>query len=269
MVNWVLLLKKLPQDKKQLQPYLTGKYQEFNGFLAREYPQLPESLRRELERNLATRKGTGFLDMLQTQSQPAVRGWAVELACFLPAELRIPRLFRALGDKDEEIKLRATEALGQLTSAEVARELVEGLVSGKWLPARIAQVLSNMGEFSLPYVAKLALSPDEKHRLYAVEILEQINTPRAGMEILRLLNDPSGVVRKRSAAALLSFSGIDSGKALVEALRQEQNPDFKVYLVKVLGRMRYGPAREVLKAQLGSGDPRIIKAASTALEQVE
>jgi len=268
MVDWVSLLKRLPQNKEQLQPYLISGHEEFNGFLSREYPCLPEDLRRELERNLATRKGTRFLDLLQAYPRAAVRTWAVELAEFLPAELRIPRLLIALGDKNDEVKLLASAGLGKLSSADVARRLVEGLAEGKWLPARVAQVLSSIAEISLPYVANLASSADEKLRLYAVDIFEQINTEQAGQEMLKLLGDSSGQVRKRASTALLSFSGINSGEALLEGLRREHDLELKIHLMKLLGRIRYGPAREILEAQLGSGNPKLERAASAALEHV-
>lgn len=265
MTDWVSLLKKLPQNKEGLMPYLKEQ-REFYSFMYTEYPNLPECTRREVERNLATRKGARFLDLLQLQKQAAVRGWATIIAGFLPAELRIPLLFNALGDRDEEVKLLATERLADLKSVEVARELVNGLESGKWLPARIAEVLSNLGDLSLPFVSRLIDSPSDQLRLNCVEILEQINTSAAGRLIIRLLDDPSDSVRKRAASALAALLGAAAGAELFAALQKEQNSACKIQLIRLLGRLKYIPARDYIEAYLQSEDPKLINASATALD---
>ena len=268
MHKWVSMLKNLPQDKDSLNDFLVdGK--DFSLFLASDYTKLEESLRRELERNLATRKGTKFLDLLQAQREAAVRLWAVELANVLPAELRIPRLLTGLGDKDEEIKLLAASSLGQMKSAGVAKQLSEGLSTGRWLPARVAEALSSMGEACLPALAELASSEEVRLRLYAVEILEQVNSGAAVKMILQMLKDKSPQVRKKAAAVLVSFPDLAHGPEAVEALAREEDLQTRLQLIRLLGKIRFEPARAVLELQLESQDPKIVQAAAAALSTID
>ena len=268
MDKWVTLLKSLPQERSQLTPFLaTGK--NFQEFMALEYWSLPEELRREVERNLATRKGAKFLDLLQLHPNHVVKTWAITIAELLPAELRIPRLLKALGDRDEGIKLIATSGLGKLKSTEVVKLLIEGLSNDQWVPARIAQTLSNMQEFALPQVIELLAHPEERIRLYAVEILEQTELASAGEALQSSLQDISPMVRKKSAAALLSFGGIFPGPALTDALRGESDPQTRLQLIRVLGKMKFGLARETILAQLHDADLKVVQAAKVALDSLE
>ncbi len=268
MQKWVSMLKNLPQDREGLNSFLMGG-KDFSSFLAADYGKLEESLRRELERNLATRKGTKFLDLLQAQTDAVIRLWAVELANFLPAELRIPRLLAGMGDKDEEIKLLAARSLGQMKSSGVARQLIAGLSTDRWLPARIAEALSSMGQASLPFLAELASNPEDRLRLNAVEILEQINTPAAREIVLQLLYDASPQVRRKAAGVLLSFSDLAYGPEALKALAQEEDLPTRLQLIRLLGKIRFEPARAVLQSQLESQDPKIVRAAAAALNGID
>lgn len=265
MTDWLQLLRNLPVDQEQLSPFLS-KENSFYDFINNAYDNLPEEQRRLVERNLTTRKGTKFLDLLQNHHKPAVRAWAVGIANLLPAELRIPRLLTALADKDDGIKISASTELGRLRSGEVVNLLIDGLVNETWLPARIAQALVAIGELALPNLVVLTKNPEEKVRLYAVEILEQFSDPIAFSAIGELLkNDPSIRIRKKAVSALTSFSDVQVGRILEDALCVESDSAVKPQIIKALGRLQVNSSCDVLRQQLLSKDEKISLAAKEAL----
>ncbi|MDA8443294.1 MAG: HEAT repeat domain-containing protein [Peptococcaceae bacterium] len=265
MPEWVDLLKHLPQQAEELASYITAD-KDLADYLTGEYRKLPEELRRGLERNLATRKGTRFFDLLQKNNNPTVRGWALLLAGFLPAELQIPRLFNGLGDKSEENKLVAACKLGKLQSKEVVELLIDGLVTGRWLPARIAQALSAMDASALPQLIKLTTNSDENIRIYAIEILASFVAPEVGPVIMQLLSDPAAKVRKKAAEVVPAFADLICPEQIGQILRSEMDMAVRLQLVRAIGQVNLPGITAILQDEANGDNQKIARAARIALE---
>jgi HEAT repeat protein len=265
MDNWLALLKNLPQDREQLIPYLNGEG-SFIDFFYQVYPGIAEPIRRELERNLATRKGLKFIDLLIAQRDPNLRRWGLELIDLLPAEMRIPRLLKVFDDKDEGIKLASAAYLGRMKSVEVVKALIQGLEEERWLPARIAQALSSMGDFGVPQLIELSKGDTEKLREYAVEILSDIGTTDAGEAVREAFDDDSSVVRKTAIKASEKFPSQFFEAALIDALLREQDIPTKIQIVRTITKLRLSKAKPALKLELTANDPKLVQAARKALE---
>ncbi len=264
MDDWLTLLKDLPQDQEGLKPYLLWD-QNFTDFLAQDYSGISESQRRVIERNLSTRKGLRFIDLLFEHKDPMIRRWALELADLLPGEMRIPRLLNSLDDKDEEIKLIAATKLGRMRSVGVAKALIKGLEEERWLPARVAQALSSMEDLGVPELIQLSKGDSEKLRIYAVEILGMIGSIRAGQAVLRALTDLSPEVRKTAVKASEQFPVEVIGPVLLTALTREQDIPIKILLIRTLTKLGITQAIPTLQREQHAENPKLAETARKAL----
>lgn len=157
---------------------------------------------------------------------PKIRAIAVERLGSTGGEGVPGLLFRAMADKNEEVRLAATAALKELADPSIAGLLVNALKEpNKWLPARVAEVLISLGSLAVPALRSALEDSDPVFRAYVIEILGEVGD-RSSVDTLHLaLGDSVANIRRQAAAALGKTGYPGSVGFLVEALN---DPEIKV-----------------------------------------
>lgn len=145
-----------------------------------------------------------MLALLDEGGRHHARAWAASVLGEVRAHRAFPSLIRALGDPDDEVRAKASGALGKLGDRRAIPYLLEHLLTdpAPFVRARIAGAL---GQFDDPDVIERLVralgDPAWWVRMRSVEALEQIG-PQAESPLLIALDDPDPELRIRAAVAL-------------------------------------------------------------------
>lgn len=145
-----------------------------------------------------------MLELLDEGGRHHARAWAASVLGEVRAHRAFPSLIRALGDPDDEVRAKASGALGKLGDRRAIPYLLEHLLTdpAPFVRARIAGAL---GQFDDPDVIERLVralgDPAWWVRMRSVEALEQIG-PQAESPLLMALDDPDPELRIRAAVAL-------------------------------------------------------------------
>jgi len=138
--------------------------------------------------------------------------------------------------KDEDVRMRAVEALGKIGDPRAVEPLIAALKDQdermrKWA----AEALGQIGDPRAvePLIAALK---DQDVRMRAVEALGKIGDPRAVEPLIAALNDRDERVRKWAAEALGKIGDPRAVEPLIAALR-DQNRDVRRASVWALGEI--------------------------------
>lgn len=143
-------------------------------------------------------------------------------------------LLEALGDKSDEVRMAASEALSKIQAPEVVPLLIKALEDPyRFLPARIAEVLISYGDVAVP--AMLEALPDLpiQSKVYIIEML----------------------------------GGMDDEKispALMLELRADE-PEIRAASIEALGEQMYKPAAEAMSILLKDKDGKVRSKAARTL----
>jgi HEAT repeat protein len=162
-------------------------------------PRLADILARHGEDAVAP-----MLGLLDEGGRHHARAWAASVLGEVRAYRGFPVLIRALGDPDDEVRAKASGALGKLGDRRAIPYLLDHLLTdpAPFVRARIAGAL---GQFDDPDVIERLVralgDPAWWVRMRSVEALEQIG-PQSEAPLLVALDDPDPELRIRAAVAL-------------------------------------------------------------------
>ncbi len=177
-------------------------------------------------------------------------------------------LFRAMADRNEEVRLTATAALKHSGDASIAGLLVDALKEpNKWLPARVAEVLISLGQASTPALHAALKEDDPVFRGYVIEILGEIGDQSSGNALHQALRDDNCNIRLQAARALGQIGQRDSVNLLAQLLH---DPEIKVKVqaIRSLGRIGGMEAAQCLTEILMSNNAVVRFAALNSLRQM-
>lgn len=162
-------------------------------------------------------------------------------------------LVEAIADKNEEIRLVAAGALRRIKEPSGIAPLIRALKEPmKWLPARIAEVLVELGPLAVPALLAGLEDPDGEFKGYIIEILGEIGDPGSLSKLAGVLGDNNPALRARAVAAIGNIGGSAAVQALLAAL---QDNDKKVRIQAVLAMRRTGDLTVVPGLAGAAGDP--------------
>ena len=145
-----------------------------------------------------------MLALLDEGGRHHARAWAASVLGEVQSHRGFPVLVRALGDPDDEVRAKASGALGKLGDRRAVPYLLDHLLTdpAPFVRARIAGAL---GQFDDPDVIERLVralgDPAWWVRMRSVEALEQIG-PQSEGPLLVALDDPDPELRIRAAVAL-------------------------------------------------------------------
>lgn len=241
------------------------------------------------------------LERASMDKEPAVSNAAsVGLVATWSATKRWDRLIPLLGTPDQDVGAQACLKLQQ-AGRQVVPTLIEALSSGRYpAPVRegIVEVLSTVCNGDNIYQKRFAAStfyttrikevrmpvdpravepliaalkdPDESVREMAAQGLGYMGDKRAVGPLNEiLLHDPSVIVRRRAASALITLPSEGALEGLKRAAdeKTEASSDVRTYAVEALGWMESDAAIEPLIAALGDSDPEVRAMAARHLGQ--
>ncbi|KNZ69723.1 PBS lyase HEAT domain-containing protein repeat-containing protein [Thermincola ferriacetica] len=174
-------------------------------------------------------------------------------------------LVEAMADKNEEVKIVAAEALLKMRDVETISLLVEALRNpGKWLPARVAEVLAAIGEPAVPVLTEAAADADEKVRAYVIQILGMINANGLEPVFQKGLQDSSVEVRRAAASVLAELKPAGLQEDLLAAVK-DSDARVRIHAIKALSRFKDKRVLERLAAATEDDEWTVVASAIGAL----
>jgi len=148
-----------------------------------------------------------------------------------------PALIAALGDSDRAVRVAAARSLGRLKVPEAGTALVAAAADGR-APAGLVQwALLQIGPPALPELRSLLLSPNDRERAAALQLIGLLGGPSDAREAEARLRDSSALVRAQAARALGRVGGERNLTALLEAL-EDRIPAVRAAAAISLGYLR-------------------------------
>lgn len=177
-------------------------------------------------------------------------------------------LFRAMSDKNEEVRMSATSALKSMADPSIASFLVEALKDPyKWLPARTAEVLVAIGREGVPVLHQALENDEPALKGYIIEILGEIGDPSSADYLIKILEDSNPNIRLQAAKALGKIGQSSSVQSLAGMLG---DPEVKVRVqaIRSLGLIGDPGAVNYLAPYLTVEDKAVRFAVSEALHNL-
>jgi len=206
--------------------------------------------------------------------------WVEKLVSSIDDERVVPELSAALLDSpDKEIRAWAAHLLGLFNTEKILNPLIEALKDNNWLVRKNAansimnlgevaidrlslavrdsdenvrfwatRILGRCGENAINPLLRSLKDPNDKIRLFAVNALGESDNPQAVPALISALGDPSWVIRRSAADALIRLEKFAIG-TVVKYLNSP-NPDIRYWTEKIIeeiGESAIDPLIEILK----------------------
>lgn len=191
--------------------------------------------------------------------QESVRQLAKELISELSLKKYIYQAFEVLSEAEPETSKykNAFLFLSTLPRETVIQGLVEILSTEEMLSRRklLINILSKLGADSVKIIGERILPDDERWYLVRnlVTILGNIKTEECVEYIKNALRHSDFRVRKEAVKALASIGGDQACEAIIE-IYDEQEPEFKLFILKNIGATESGKAFEILSPIVEKSD---------------
>lgn len=135
-----------------------------------------------------------LINVLKTEKNGIVRGWAVKILGDTRDKRAIQPLIKALGDDSNAfVRQFAATALAQIGDKQAVQPLIDALADDHWLVRTYsARALGQIGDpRAIQSLVKAGRDQDKYVRQYAAEALDQISAKRADEPLIKALDDKS------------------------------------------------------------------------------
>jgi len=181
----------------------------------------------------------------------------------------LPELQRLLlEDRDGEVRIVATRALGELRDKGAVTTLVSAAEQGRvpWGVAKAA--LFAIGQSAIEGLKAALRSPDQRTRMFSVDLLGLLNALPAIPDLLEALHDGALEVRVAAARALGRIGAPRAVPGLVACLLVSEPPELRAVAAEALGRIGASETVDALAGLLGDTDFSIAHNAAQALARI-
>lgn len=186
----------------------------------------------------------------------------------LKARKNIKGLINILKYKDEDVRMAATVALGELREGIAVEPIIRVAVDyyfydGKTRETAI-KTLTKLGKVSVPYLITALENGDEMEvRWVAAKVLGEIHSTEV-IEPLKkaLLKDRYGIVREMAAKSLIKIGELDR---VIKVLKNTKNDGLRKSVIEVLGEIKDKKVVEPLINVLGDKDNQLREKAAKVL----
>jgi HEAT repeat protein len=194
-----------------------------------------------------TRAGT--IDRELAVIADARAAWRRGTAAFrlgdIGSEAAVPALIGALGDSDRAVRVAAARSLDRLRVPEAGTALVAAAADRRAPAALVKWALLQIGPPVLPELRTLLVSPNERERAAALQLIGLLGGPADAEEAEARLHDSSSLVRAQAARALGRLGGERNLNGLLGALK-DRIPAVRAAAAISLGYLRDPRAVEPL-----------------------
>jgi HEAT repeat protein len=178
---------------------------------------------------------------LSIQALRSRRWWrraeAAERLGLMRTRTAIDPLIAAMGDPEEEVRIRAARALGLIRGTTSIRPLVKALGDpSRWSAIRVAEILIRVGAEAVEELLAAYEGLPHHGRVSALDILGRIKSLKAVPLLRRSLQDPSADLRARAAHGLGRIGDPAFAADLMPALKDADWP-VRAMAAKALGQV--------------------------------
>jgi len=169
----------------------------------------------------------------------------------MQSQIAVSALINAVTDANEDVRLAAVRALGQLNEPRGLRLLLGALEEGgPWTGSSIVEVLVGMGPGIAPdIVTRLESATNINARLLYVQLCGLLRITAALRPLLLLLGDPDKETRISAARALGQIGDVSAVESLVISLN-DKSWEVRAQAAKSLGELGDKQAVDKLKQVL-------------------
>lgn len=149
--------------------------------------------------------------------------FAIEILGKLALLQSVYPLLEALGDRNDEVRLAASNALSQVHSLEVVPMLIKALEDPfRFLPARIAEVLISFGEEAVPAMLDALPNLPLQSKVYLIQMLGSISDGRIPSALMKELYAAEAEVRAAAVEALGEQEYQSASEAMTLLLKDKE-----------------------------------------------
>ncbi len=193
---------------------------------------------------------------------------AIECLGYLPSRETVEILIKLLSNKDESVQLAAASALKYHTPRLVVPYLVDALLEGTALPARVGEVLLVMGyyaEEALMEAFPRATPPVQAHIL---ELLIHAGNPKCKALAVEAFKKGDVNLKKKALEAVACFAFTDLWPEVVMCLA-ESPWVLRAKALEILAKLEIKEAREFVIDLLHDEDQWVRECAQNYLKTME
>jgi HEAT repeat protein len=192
------------------------------------------------------------LDVLAGARAAWRRGTAAFRLGDIGSDRSVAPLIAALDDGDRAVRVAAVRSLGRLRIPEAGTALVAAAAERRVPTALVQWALLQIGPPVLPELRSLLVSPNDRERAAAVQLIGLLGGPSEAAEVDARLHDSSSLVRAQAARALGRLGSERNLGALLDAL-EDRIPAVRAAAATSLGYLRDPRALDAL-TQRAEGD---------------
>lgn len=178
-------------------------------------------------------------------------------------------LLESLGDRNDEVRLAASDALSKIHSPEVIPILIKALEDPfRFLPARTAEVIMSYGEEAVSGMLAALPNLPLQSKIYIIEMLGSLGNPRIPLILMNELYANEVDVRTAAIDAL----GVQKYKPAAEAmmlLLKDKEWRIRSKAAKTLGIIGSVQSIPILHELLKDGEWWVRSNAESAIENLE
>ncbi len=206
------------------------------------------------------------------QEQEARRAAARSLARIATPNV-LPLLVGALDEPDPAVLLGVIEGVKVVRARTALPKLKTILAARRDQPAVVKGILDALGEIGDPEAVPILVEflagshPEADHaaRWSAANSLGKLGRPEASGALVALLEDQFTDVRQTAVEALGRIGDAGASEALGRTVRQDKDPVVRELAAQSLGKLGNAATLDVLLPVLDDTEPRVAKAAWTAM----
>lgn len=212
-----------------------------------------------------------YLERLQSGNR-FQRSLAAERLGRLRAERGTEDIIKAIKDPHREVRIVAVRAIGEISSPEGLRPLIDTLISGIGepgsIPIRIVKTaIVKYKKGAIQYLLPLLHHTAWRVRAQASDIIGEIGVMEPVEALISKLNDPEPDVRAKVARALGKIKAREAVQPLIERLK-DASWVVRLQSVKALGFIREGEAIYPLLDLLRDSNWQVRSAAGNSLLKI-
>lgn len=250
---------------EEIQKTLARLDPETGWSLLKAVPELPRNKSRDMTRILFTNK-LAFLQALLSDRQD--RDLAVQCLGYLASRESVEILTALLSNKDDTVQLNAAGALKNHTPRLVVPVLVEKLLSGTASPARIGEVLLEMGFLAMEKLVEVFSQAEPLVQSRILEILTIARYPKIKTLVEKAIKSEYKPLRIKGLDALAVFAYDDLWEEAVFCLL---DPDWTVRAktLQTLEGLGIKGIEDLILPFINDEDPWVSQCAKSYLASVE
>jgi HEAT repeat protein len=228
------------------------------------FPELTRTKLRDLVRALFSNRLPFMRELLANKEE---RELAIECLGYLASRDSVELLVSLLSHKDDDVQLNAAGALKNHTPRLVVPALIEALLSGTGSPARVGEVLAEMGFLAMEGLVEAYPKANPLTKSQILEILILAHYPKIKELVREALESEEKPLRLKGLEALAVFLYDDLWEEAVFCLT-DRDWSVRAKTLQVLEKLKVKGIEDLIQPFTGDEDPWVCQCAKHYLASV-